>query len=97
MLEYLYRAVPFQHAGGHGHGIQTHKSKLYVNTESSGHLLTATLLFIANPLIAMSASEVSPEFLLDLVIGIITVACNILMLLQAERIFQRTRYTADPN
>lgn len=46
--------------------------------------------------IAMSATEVSPEFLLDLVIGIITVLCNILMLLQAERIFQRTRSVTAP-
>lgn len=45
----------------------------------------------------MSTSEMSPEFLLDLIIGIITVACNILMLLQAERIFQRTRYVYVPS
>lgn len=39
----------------------------------------------------MSVSDTSPEFILDLVIGIITVACNILMLLQMERIFKHTR------
>jgi hypothetical protein len=60
------------------------------NTESSLHLNPATFL-IHCKYIVMSASEASPEFVLDLVIGIITVACNILMLLQTERIFQRTR------
>lgn len=39
----------------------------------------------------MSASEITPKFILDLIIGIITVVFNILMLLQAERIFRRTR------
>lgn len=70
--------------------MQIHKLKLHANSISS-RLITSRNGPIHCNSAAMSDIDISPEFLLDLVIGIITVVCNILMLLQAERIFQRTR------
>ena len=42
----------------------------------------------------MSGSEVTPQFILSLIIGLLTVTCNVLVVWQNERAARRGRYVS---